>query len=57
MVCDSLDLLPEAALLMFVAIRYAPQHHHMLCSGLEPQRYLQSLGRVQIAFDSRKVRT
>ena len=54
---NSFDLLLDEGLLMSVPIRYAPYHDHVLCAGLEPQRYFQSLGRGHIAFDSGKVGT
>ena len=57
MVCESFDLLLDEGLLMFVPSRYAPYHHHVLCPGLEPQSYFQSLGRGHIAFDSCKAGT
>jgi len=57
MVCEPFDLLLEEGFLMLVPISYAPDHHNVLCAGLQPQRYPQSLGRGHIAFHPGKVST
>ena len=54
-VCESLQLLLDEGLPLFVEIRYAPYHNHVLCAGLEPQRYLKCLSRGHVILDACKI--